>query len=108
MSLPTRPFPFPKRKTEQECREEKLAEKKECDLPFCENFVSNYYNFDQKSICCWECKKTFCEGCCSKIWKGEWNDETFAKPKLVLPGLTHQVFTCPFCRSSFDRMEMTD
>lgn len=95
---------LPKRMNEQEARADKLKEKNECDIPFCENFTTNYYSFDQKSIKCMICKKTFCEECCDKIWKGEWNDDTFAKPKLVCPFLKHEVFTCPFCRASFDRM----
>lgn len=95
---------LPKRMNEQEARADKLKEKNECDIPFCENYTTNYYAFDQKSIKCMICKKTFCEECCDKIWKGEWNDDTFAKPKLVCPFLKHEVFTCPFCRASFDRM----
>ncbi len=96
------------RMTEQEAREDKLKECKECDIPHCENYVSNYYNFDQKSIKCFQCGHTHCESCCDKIWKGEWSDETFDKPKFVLPGLKHEVWTCPFCRSSFDRMTTTE
>ena len=92
------------RVNEKDARENKLKEKKECDIPFCENFVSNYYAFDTKSIKCITCEKSMCEECCDKIWKGEWNGEQFYKPKYVLPGLKHEVFMCPFCRSAFDRM----
>ena len=89
---------------EKDARENKLKEKKECDIPFCENFVSNYYAFDTKSIKCMTCQKSFCEECCDKIWKGEWADETFAKPKFICPFLKHEIWTCPFCRSAFDRI----
>ena len=92
------------RMNEQEARAEKLKEKNECDIPFCENYTTNIYAFDTKSIKCMRCGKCFCEECCDKIWKGQWDDETFAKPKLVCPFLKHEVWTCPFCRASFDRM----
>jgi len=95
---------LPKRMNEQEARADKLKEKNECDIPFCENYTTNYYAFDTKSIKCMQCDKCFCEECCDKIWKGEWDDETFAKPKLVCSFLKHEVWTCPFCRASFDRM----
>ena len=90
--------------TEKEHRQEQLSKKIICDIPFCDEFVSNYYIFDQKSIKCMKCEKCMCEKCCNQIWKGEWNGEQFYKPKYILPGLKHEMFRCPFCRASFDRM----
>ena len=56
-----------------------------------------------RNIKCWVCHNMICSCCTTKIWKGEWSDQTFPKPK-VMGGITHEVFTCPFCRSSFYRM----
>ena len=95
-------------KNETEARKAQIAKKIVCDIPFCEEYVSNYYCFDQKSIKCMSCGKGMCEDCCSKIWKGEWNGEQFYKPKIIIQGLKHEVFMCPFCRASFDRIVQVD
>jgi len=76
-----------------------------CDIPHCEEQEKPTNSFDHTNISCWGCKKFHCSKCTEQIWSGTWNGETFYKPKVVLPGLTHQVFRCAFCRSSFDRMK---
>lgn len=75
-----------------------------CSIPHCENLTSNRGGFDHNSVKCWTCKHTYCECCTKQIWTGTWNGETFYKPKFVLQGLRHEVFKCPMCRASFDRL----
>lgn len=81
---------------------------RKCDIPFCENSERETSMFDHTNITCWTCKKFNCSKCSAQIWKGEWNGEEFYKPKYVLKGLLHQVFKCPHCRASFDRMLPVD
>lgn len=74
-----------------------------CDVPYCES--------EAEAICprnnnvrCWTCKKFCCKNCSSHIYKGTWNGEEFYKPKIIIPGMVHQIWKCPHCRSSFDRI----
>ncbi len=80
---------------------------KTCDVPFCEKQENPTTSFDHTNITCWTCKKFTCSSCTEQIWKGEWNEEIFFKPTFVLPGLKHEVWKCPFCNSTFDRMRRT-
>ena len=75
-----------------------------CDVPHCGNSCVATPMFDDTNITCMKCKKFHCTECTKSIWKGEWDGETFYKPKFILPGLRHEVFRCAFCRATFDRM----
>jgi hypothetical protein len=77
---------------------------KKCEVPYCETIEKPCIMFDDRNITCRKCNHFTCSSCTSRIWKGEWSDETFYKPKIIVRGMTHQVFTCPFCRASFDRV----
>jgi hypothetical protein len=81
--------------------------KKRCDIPHCEmECVPTRLFYDTTcNITCIRCKHFMCNGCTTRIWKGEWNGEQFYKHKSILPNMEHGVFMCPFCRSSFDRMD---
>ena len=77
---------------------------KTCEVPFCENVEKETAMFDNTNVTCWTCKKFTCSKCVEQIWKGEWCGEEFYKPTFIAEGLLHQVFKCPHCRASFDRM----
>ena len=64
--------------------------------------------FDNTNITCMGCSKFHCTQCTDQMWTGVWNGEVFYKPKLVVPGLQHEVFRCAFCRASFDRIREVD
>jgi hypothetical protein len=81
---------------------------KTCEVPFCDNNEKPTIMFDNTNVTCWTCKKFTCSKCVEQIWKGEWNGEEFYKPKFIIPGLLHQIFKCPHCRASFDRMIPVD
>lgn len=74
-----------------------------CDVPHCDHDISNSGSFDHDSVTCWECEKSCCAICTSAIWSGSF-DSRFTKPRVTIPGLVHQTFTCPFCRATFDRI----
>ena len=76
---------------------------KTCEIPGCDTTEIQTRLFDDTNITCMQCGHFICSVCTDRIWKGEWSDETFPKPKYFLPGAVHQVWTCPFCRASFDR-----
>ncbi len=77
-----------------------------CDVPYCEVVETPTSGFDNTNITCWTCEHFTCSKCCDKIWKGEWNGEQFYKPKCIIPGMKHEVWMCPFCRATFDRMNL--
>jgi hypothetical protein len=79
-----------------------------CGVPYCDTVEKPTRMFDDTNITCWTCKKFTCSKCVAQIWKGSWGGDEFYKPKFVLPGLLHQVFKCPHCRASFDRMLPVD
>jgi hypothetical protein len=74
-----------------------------CDVPYCEKTCEATHCFDHTNITCAMCDKFHCNDCSDQIWKGEWTDNTFHKPKLSFIG-NHQVFQCAFCRATFDRI----
>ena len=76
-----------------------------CDVPFCEKVSRPTPMFQNDNITCMRCKNFHCDDCSKQIWSGEWQGEVFYKPKMLIPGLKHEVFRCAFCRASFDRME---
>ena len=78
---------------------------KTCDVPYCDINEMTTAPFDNTNVECWQCDKFTCKKCCDQIWNGEWNGEIFYKPKINCIGLIHQVWKCPHCRSSFDRMK---
>ena len=78
-----------------------------CDIPHCEEQDTPTIMFDDTNITCMRCNKFHCRKCTEQIWTGTWNGETFYKPKIIIEGMTHQVFRCAFCRASFDRI-LTD
>ena len=84
----------------------KSAVDKLCDVPYCDTNEKPTIPFDNHNITCMSCGKFSCSKCCDQIWKGEWNNETFYKPKFIAPHLKHEVFMCPFCRATFDRMRI--
>jgi len=76
-----------------------------CEVPYCNNRQVPPIPFDDANgVNCWTCKKMTCKECSNKIWSGEWDGETFYKPKMNFLGWTHQVWKCPHCRKSFDRI----
>jgi len=75
-----------------------------CEVPYCETIEKETSEFEHTNIRCLTCNKFTCSVCTNKIWRGEWPDSTFYKPKIIIPGVIHQVFSCPFCRASFDRL----
>ena len=77
---------------------------KVCEVPHCENKENATCMFDNTNITCIKCNHFTCSKCCEQIWKGEWNGEQFYKPKFVFNDLKHEVWQCPFCRASFDRI----
>jgi len=85
-----------------------MSELRNCDVPYCENKNIPTIMFDDTNIVCIKCKKFTCDECTTKIWKGEWTQANFHKPKYVLPGLLHEIWTCPHCRASFDRFRRTE
>jgi hypothetical protein len=76
-----------------------------CDIPHCEEKEIPTMMFDDTNITCITCKKFHCSKCTEEIWSGTWNGETFYKPKILIAGMTHQVWRCAFCRASFDRIK---
>lgn len=96
---------FARGRTVQECAEDLLTEHKCCDVPYCDcdEYITPRFG-SNVNIECMKCSKFTCSECCDRIWKGEWDGEEFYKPKILQPGLTHQVWKCPFCRASFDRL----
>tara|TARA_R110000751_G_scaffold286935_1_gene391520 strand:+ start:998 stop:1516 length:519 start_codon:yes stop_codon:yes gene_type:complete len=75
-----------------------------CDIPYCERKEHECMSFDNRNVRCWTCKKFSCSRCVNLIWTGKWKkDEDYPKPKCWIPGLEHQKFSCPYCRSGFDR-----
>ena len=81
---------------------------KECNIPHCEVKENATVMFDDTNTTCLKCNNFICSQCTKQIWTGEWNGEMFFKPKFLLPGLKHEMFMCPFCRSSFDRFIRTE
>ncbi len=77
---------------------------KTCEVPYCEKTCEATGMFDNTNITCMKCNKFHCNDCSDQIWKGEWNGNTFYKPKINFLGLRHEVFQCAFCRASFDRL----
>ena len=77
-----------------------------CSLPYCDGLVTNASPFDQNSVRCMHCGNAFCPACTQAIWSGAFN-AAFEKPRLIVAGLVHQTFTCPLCRSTFDRVVAT-
>ncbi len=76
-----------------------------CDVPYCENTEHVTPKFGcNVNIKCMNCEKFTCHECCDRIWKGEWDGEEFYKPKMTIYGRLHQIWKCPFCRASFDRI----
>ena len=75
-----------------------------CEIPGCETTEAPTCFGDNTNIKCAQCHHFTCSLCTDRIWKGEWSDETFPKPRMIFTGMVHQVFTCPFCRASFDRI----
>ena len=77
-----------------------------CDVPYCNNRQLPPTPFDNENgVNCFTCKKMTCKECSDQIWTGEWNGEIFHKPKMNNVGLIHQIWKCPHCRSSFDRIQ---
>ena len=94
-----------KDKTIEEAAEIVLDEGHKCCEVFgCENdeYITPAFG-SNVNVKCMTCDHFTCSSCCDQIWTGEWNQETFYKPKLTIMGL-HQVWKCPFCRASFDRI----
>jgi hypothetical protein len=75
-----------------------------CEIPGCETTEAPTCFGDNTNIKCAQCHHFTCSLCTDRIWKGKWSDETFPKPRMIFTGMVHQVFTCPFCRASFDRI----
>ena len=76
----------------------------ECCVPFCQTTEMETAPFDTTSIKCFRCKNFTCKSCTDQIWKGHWIGEEHTKPNIdYLLGMTHQIWKCPHCRSSFDR-----
>ena len=80
------------------------TECKPCDVPHCETEEIPTPMFVDTNITCMTCKKFHCSQCTKQIWTGNWNGETFYKPKILFAGMKHEVWRCAFCRSSFDRI----
>jgi len=76
-----------------------------CDVPYCNGCEHITPPFGSNvNVKCMTCNKFTCSDCCDQIWKGEWNGEVFYKPKITGFGMRHEVWSCPFCRSTFDRL----
>ena len=54
------------------------------------------------NVGCWRCKHLTCSVCTEQIFTDSWTAARFDKPKIE--GCVHEVFTCPMCRASFDRI----
>lgn len=76
-----------------------------CDVPMCEEVETVTRKFDDTNITCFSCGKFICSKCTEQIWTGNWKGEQFYKPTFILPGAVHQIWRCPFCRSTFDRIK---
>ena len=77
-----------------------------CCVAYCDVSEMETAPFDTTSITCFRCKKFTCKSCSENIWKGHWINEEFQKPKIdQMLGLVHEIWKCPCCRASFDRIK---
>ena len=83
-------------------------EPKECDVPCCGFKEIPSDTVEHDNIECLTCAKFVCTTCTNQIWTGTWNGDVFHKPCFVGPGMVHEVWRCPFCRDSFDRIRQVE